>query len=187
MEASWSQAQPQTISQISVTSRVAKYATNGNVQWIRRLDGDWCEINDRGVRACQANDEANALALGTDGSVFAAGSMQDDGTSSILGSNEHFHVIKFSSDGNTLWSKAAEDPAFEAEYVSGHAFALSVNAFGNVVAAGVHNGHFTLVKFWGRTGLNLTFPFLSLLGAKGFFSTMAGRRGPTFSLDLLSF
>lgn len=131
---------------------VAKYEPGGALQWAHYLDGGWCEINDRGDRVCQANDEALAVAVGKDGSVFAAGSLQEDGTSFIRGANEHFHVVKISREGDVVWSKPAEEAPFNGEYTRGRGLTLSVNAFGNVVAGGVHDGRFTLVKFWGRTG-----------------------------------
>jgi hypothetical protein len=128
---------------------VAKYTPGGDLQWVRALDGGWCEINDHGEVVCQSNDEAHAVALGSDGSVFAAGSLQTDGNSEVRGANEHFHVVKFSSDGGVIWSEPAQYPLFGAEYTRGRAVTLSVDAAGNAVAAGMHNERFTVVKFTG--------------------------------------
>jgi hypothetical protein len=129
---------------------VVKYAADGEQQWVYRIDGGWCEINDHGERVCQANDEGNAVALGKDGSVFAAGSLQTDGTTRIRGANEHFHVFKFSRDGNVVWEKAAEEAAPGEEYTRGRALTVSVDEAGDVVAAGQHNLRFTVVKFIGK-------------------------------------
>lgn len=131
---------------------VAKYTPGGALEWAQVLDGGWCEINDHGEQVCQSNDEAHAVAVAKDGSVFATGFMQADGTPLIRGANEHFHVVKISRGGELIWSKPAEEAPFNGEYTRGRGMTLAVNTFGNVVAGGVHNGRFTLVKFWGRTG-----------------------------------
>jgi pimeloyl-ACP methyl ester carboxylesterase len=121
---------------------VAKYAPNGTRLWLRIIDGDFS----------QSNDIANAVVVDRDGDVIAAGSIEDDDPA-IPGRREHFHVIKFSgATGNTLWSKSAQEKPFGEEDIYGQAFALSVNAYGNIVAAGTHANMFTIVKFWGSTG-----------------------------------
>ncbi|MGI8641325.1 MAG: alpha/beta fold hydrolase [Pyrinomonadaceae bacterium] len=118
---------------------VAKYSLDGTRLWMRTIDGTshWQDI-------------ANAVVVDRDDNVIAAGSFQD---ANSFGSVEHFHVIKFSgTTGNNLWSKPAQDVPFNGAEISGRAFALSVNAYGNIVAAGKHNGRFTAVKFWGSSG-----------------------------------
>ncbi|HZG52012.1 MAG TPA: alpha/beta fold hydrolase [Pyrinomonadaceae bacterium] len=121
---------------------VAKYAPNGTRLWLRIIDGDFS----------QSNDIANAVVADSDGDVIAAGSIQDDDPA-IPGRTEHFHVIKFSgTTGNTLWSKSAQEKPFGEEDTPGQAYALSVNAYGNIVASGSHGNTFTIVKFWGSTG-----------------------------------
>lgn len=126
---------------------VAKYSPDGIRLWVRIIDGTYI----------QSNDIANAVVVDRDGDVIAAGSIENDDPNIPSSPREHFHVIKFSgATGNTIWSKSAQDAPFGEEDIYGHAFALSVNAYGNVVAAGMHgNGNntgFTIVKFWGSTG-----------------------------------
>lgn len=149
---------------------VAKYTPNGDLQWLKALDGGWCEINDRGERVCQANDEAHAVAVGRDGSVFAAGSLQEDGTSLIRGANENFHVVKISRDGEVVWSRPAEEAPFGQEYTRGRALTLSVDGVGDVVAAGIHGERFTVVKFTGggsRAGERVWLKQVGLVPAQG--------------------
>jgi pimeloyl-ACP methyl ester carboxylesterase/outer membrane protein assembly factor BamB len=133
---------------------VAKYLPDGRIQWVEIIDGKYILESDRGERFNQSNDIAYALAIDKNGDVFAAGSIQEDKDvpASKTPSPEHFCVVKIARDGGVIWNEPAEEPPLNKEHISGHAFALSVNAAGNVVAGGVHDGRFTLVKFWGRTG-----------------------------------
>jgi parallel beta-helix repeat protein len=118
---------------------VAKYSLDGTRIWMRIIDG-----------TSHSNDVANAVVIDRDDNVIAAGSITD---ANPFGSVEHFHVIKFSgTTGNNLWSKPAQDVSFNGGEIQGRAFALSVNAYGNIVAAGQHNYRFTAVKFWGSNG-----------------------------------
>lgn len=132
---------------------VARYQPDGTIQWTKIIDGRFFLQTGTGMLINQSNDIAYAVTIDHEGSVIAAGSIQSDNEiPANPQTQEHFHVVKITSDGNTVWSRAAEDPAFGQVYPRGHAFALSINAVGNVVAAGVHNGRFYVVKFWGRTG-----------------------------------
>lgn len=128
---------------------VVKYAPDGTLLWMHALDGRWCVINDRNERVCQSNDEAHAVTLGRDGSVFVAGSMQTDADEHTPGANEHFYVAKFSRDGVHLWGEAAQDFPQQGEFTRGRAVTVSVDSSGNAFAAGQHGERFTVVKFNG--------------------------------------
>jgi|GEM_PF-2551399 len=133
---------------------VVKYLADGSTDWIQIIDG-FFRVTLTGNDA--SDDTANAVVIDKDGSVIAAGFVQESLDIPRRPEPEHFHVIKISRNGNVVWSKPAEDPSLqvppdEPRYIRGRGFSLSVNAFGNVVAGGVHGERFTLVKFWGRTG-----------------------------------
>jgi hypothetical protein len=132
---------------------VARYLPDGTAHWIQIVNGLFRVSADS---IDNSNDIANAVVIDKDGSVIAAGSLQESLDIPRSPEPEHFHVVKISKSGNVVWSRPAEDPVPAApgltEYSRGYAFSLSVNAAGNVVAGGQHNGRFTLVKFWGRTG-----------------------------------
>jgi pimeloyl-ACP methyl ester carboxylesterase/outer membrane protein assembly factor BamB len=133
---------------------VAKYLADGRTQWVEIVDGQFKVKSRTGELLNQSDDIANAVVIDKDGGVIAAGSIQseDDIPVSIPAAPQHFHVVKIARNGGVVWSKPAQEPPLDGEHLLGHAFALSVNASGNVVAVGVHDGRFTLVKFWGRTG-----------------------------------
>lgn len=128
---------------------VAKYAPDGTLSWSHAIDGRWCVLNDRNEVVCQSNESANAVALGADGSVFVAGSMQTDADKTVPGAHEHMYVAKFSKDGVQLWGEAAEDFPQHGEFTSGHAVSVAVDTAGNAYAVGQHGPTFTAVKFNG--------------------------------------
>lgn len=133
---------------------VARYFPDGRLHWTQIVNGRY-RATPTGTD--QSDDVAYDVVIDRDGGVIAAGSVQQcNRVPCIGGEPQHFHVVKFSRDGDAIWSRPAQDPIpvppDTPEYLRGHGFTLSVNAFGNVVAGGVHNGRFTLVKFWGRTG-----------------------------------
>lgn len=133
---------------------VARYLPDGSPHWTQIVDGRY-RATPAGTD--QSEDVANTVVIDKDGGVIAAGSVQECHSSPCVGGEpQHFRVVKFSRDGDAIWSRPAEDPISAGpdvpEYQRGYGFSLAVNAFGNVVAGGVHNGRFTLVKFWGRTG-----------------------------------
>lgn len=129
---------------------VVKYGPGGALRWKHALDGGFCRLNDRGEKICTSSDRAYAVALGGDGSVFAAGSMQTDADQMVPGANEHVFVAKFSEDGASVWGQAAEAfPPAGREYTRGRAVSIAVDAAGNAFAAGQHDERFTVVKFTG--------------------------------------
>jgi PQQ-like domain/Vacuolar protein sorting-associated protein 62 len=149
---------------------VAKYTSGGDLQWVLPIDGGWCEINDHGQQVCQSNDEARAVALGSDGSVFAAGYMQEDANPLIPGANEHFNVLKISRDGQLIWNSPAEEAPFGQEYTRGRAMSLSVDGTDDVVAVGQHGERFTAVKFTGggsRAGQRVWFRQIGSVPTQG--------------------
>jgi len=134
---------------------VAKYRSDGDLQWVKRINGDYILGNDNGDWYNHSNDIANAVGIDKEGGIIAAGSIQETDFPDTGTAPEHFRVIKFDRDGNVVWSQPAQERALNQEKeVNGQAFALSVNAFGNVVAAGFHGAtpRFTVVKYWGTSG-----------------------------------
>lgn len=162
---------------------VARYFPDGSPHWTRIINGHYRATPDS---IDQSNDVAYDVVIDKDGGVIAAGSIQDSHCSPPSGEQEHFHVIKFSRNGDAIWSQPAEDPmpvpCGEPAYLRGHGFTLSVNAFGNVVAGGVHNGRFTLVKFWGRTGGRAWRRQLT----SGFDVTLTGNNALSVAMDAAS-
>src|SRR5205085_7111831 len=128
-----------------------KYFPDG-AKWTRVINGSLLSRDDRGKIHNGATDEANAAAIDSNGDVVAAGSYQVSPDIDVH-APEHFQVFKFSgANGQTIWGSAAEDTPPSGILPFGRAFTLSVSAANDVVAAGVHNGRFTVVKFRGVTG-----------------------------------
>lgn len=129
---------------------VAKYFPNGD-HWIRTINGSLLGRDDRGKIHNGATDEANAVTIDSHGDVIAVGSYQ---VSPEIGVSapEHFQVFKLASiNGQTLWSSAAVETPPSEIHAFGRAFAVSVDATNDVAVTGVHDGRFTVVKFFGAT------------------------------------
>jgi endonuclease/exonuclease/phosphatase family metal-dependent hydrolase len=126
---------------------VVKYAPDGALRWVQMVDGQWCPINPfNQQRTCQSDDEAQDVTLGRNGSVFAAGYLKVDTGLETLGVTHHFYVAKFSSAGDPVWSRAVR-PAVRSD---DRAISISVDAAGDVVAAGIYGLRFTVMKFTGE-------------------------------------
>ncbi|HEX7317471.1 MAG TPA: HYR domain-containing protein [Pyrinomonadaceae bacterium] len=128
---------------------IVKYAPDGTLKWSHALDGGWCVLNHRNEIVCQSTDGANAVTLGPDGSVYAAGFMETELDGDTPGAGSHMYVARFSKDGVQLWGEAAEDLPSRGEYTRGFVMSLAVDAVGNAYAAGQHDFRFAAVKFNG--------------------------------------
>jgi outer membrane protein assembly factor BamB len=127
---------------------VAKYGPDGRVRWVEIIDGQYVLQNDRGERFRQSNDIGNAVAIDSEGNVVAAGSLQEhDRIPADSNAPEHFHAVKIAREGGIIWSTSAAG-----NFVYGHAFALSLDPSGNVIAAGDQDGSLAVVKFSGPGG-----------------------------------
>jgi hypothetical protein len=76
---------------------IAKYDTNGNLQWLKSAGGDW-------------EDYATSVACDAAGNVYLGGYFHDYfplGTGYLVGPSSHnFFLIKYAPDGNLFWGKA---------------------------------------------------------------------------------
>lgn len=127
---------------------VVKYAPDGSLSWSHAIDGGWCVLNHLQETVCQSNDSANAVALGRDGSVYAAGFVETDLDKNTPGATSHMYVARFTREGVFLWGEAAEaPPLLHGEYTRGFVLSLAVDAAGNAYAASQHDFRFAAVKF----------------------------------------
>ncbi len=109
---------------------VARFAPGGTPLWQQTLNG-----------TANVDDAAVAVAVDTEGNVFAAGITENTGT------GRDFTVVKFARDG-TLWQQTINGTANSAD----EAWSVAVDTQGNVLAAGytVNTGtdqDFTVAKF----------------------------------------
>jgi fibronectin type 3 domain-containing protein len=95
--------------------RVIKYAPDGTVVWTRSYSGPGSNM-----------DAATSVAIdGNDNAIVA-------GYVSVTGQAENWHIRKYDSDGNLLWSREYNSPANNDDRIN----QVAVDADGSVVAAG---------------------------------------------------
>lgn len=79
-----------------------KYSPAGAVLWTRTYNG-----------AAKLNDATNAVAVTSDGYIYAAG------YEAVVGESNNFWVGKYDADGNLLWSRLANGGISKADYLHG--------------------------------------------------------------------
>jgi uncharacterized delta-60 repeat protein len=102
-----------------------KYSQNGLRMWAKRYDGP-------------RREDDHSVAIGTD----ASGNVYVSGTSWLSGTDPNWSdwtTVKYSSSGVQLWAKQYNGPANSGDI----AYALAVDAAGNVFVAGRSDGQWT--------------------------------------------
>jgi hypothetical protein len=109
---------------------VAKYGPTGNVAWARAITGIIATLD----------DEATALAVNRDGSVFLAGYFQNQITfasNTVFAASTNMpdlFLAKYDAEGNALWLRAGGGGVMDA------ALALATDNSGNALLAGSFTG-----------------------------------------------
>jgi uncharacterized delta-60 repeat protein len=96
-----------------------RYSPDGETIWVRRYDGP-----------VSRGDQASAMIVDDSGYVYVTGHAQDTGFFS--GPNSDYATIKYHPDGDTVWVRRYDGPAF----YNDRAEALAVDDLGNVYVTG---------------------------------------------------
>lgn len=105
---------------------IIKYSNSGAVLWTNRYNGSG-----------NGSDGAGAIAVDTNGNVFAAGS------STGIGSLDDFTTIKYSNAGIPLWTNRYNGPGNDIDGIK----ALALDTNGNVLVTGFSQGNGSQLDF----------------------------------------
>jgi len=92
-----------------------KYDANGNQLWVARYNG-----------SANSQDEAEALAVDSQGNVYVTGASYGDGT------NMDYATVKYDANGNQLWVARYNEPSDADDFAT----ALAVDSQGSVYVTG---------------------------------------------------
>jgi hypothetical protein len=136
------------------------YSSTGTPLWTNRYDGPG-----------HTNDYAQAVAVGSDGTVYVTG--YSWGTDSFY----DYLTLAYSSDGASLWTNRYNGPANGYD----QAFAMAVDSSGNIYVTGYSQGDCTTIKY--VPAPSIRFSAIDLISGPACQFTITGTSNLVFRLE----